>query len=67
MNMEVFVKKEAEVLLSHNVELVWSNERFRDANSSYSGYKSAHAHKSTRVMQSRTTRVVNKMAPSYGY
>ena len=40
---------------------------FRDANSSYSGYKSAHAHKSTRVMQSRTTRVVNKMATSYGY
>ena len=32
-----------------------------------SGYKSAHAHKSTRVMQSRTTRVVNKMETPYGY
>ena len=41
-------------------------ESFRDANSSYSGYKSAHAHKSTQVMQSRTSRVINKMATSYG-
>ena len=42
-------------------------ERFRDVNSSYSGYKSAHVHKSTGVMQSRTSRVINKMATSYGY
>ena len=43
------------------------NERFRDANSSYSGYKSEHAHKSTRVMQSRASRVINNLAASYGY
>ena len=42
-------------------------ERFRDANSGYSGYKSAHVHKCTRVVQSRTFRVINKMATSYGY
>ena len=35
-------------------------ERFRDANSGYSGYKSAHAHKCTRVVQSRTFRVIKK-------
>ena len=42
-------------------------ERFRDANSGYSGYKSAHAYKCTRVVQSRTFRVINKMATSYDY
>ena len=42
-------------------------ERFRDANSGYSCYKSAHAYKCTRVVQSRTFRVINKMATSYGY
>ena len=42
-------------------------ERFREVNSGYSGYKSAHAHKCTRVVQSRTFRVINKMATSYGY
>ena len=39
-------------------------ERFRDA---YSGYKSAQAYTCTRVVQSRTFRVINKMATSYGY
>ena len=47
--------------------LVKHIERFRDANSGYSGYKSAHAHKCTLVVQSRTFRVINKMATSYGY
>ena len=42
-------------------------ERFRDANSGYSSYKSAHAYKCTQVVQSRTFRVINKMATTYGY
>ena len=37
-----------------------NNERFRDANSGYSGYKSAHAYKCTRVVQSRTFRVIKQ-------
>ena len=39
-------------------------ERFREVNS---GYKSAHAYKCTQVVQSRTFRVINKMATTYGY
>ena len=50
-----------------NVTVELEIERFRDANSGYSGYKSAHAYKCTRVVQSRTFRVINKMATTYGY
>ena len=32
-----------------------------------SGYKSAHAYKCTQVVQSRTFRVINKMATTYSY
>ena len=51
----------------HTINTAKHFERFRDANSGYSGYKLAHAHKCTRVVQSRTFRVINKMARSYGY
>ena len=55
MNMDVTV--ELEIILSV----------FRDANSGSWGYKSAHAYKCSRVVQSRTFRVINKIATTYGY
>ena len=50
--MDVNVTVELEIILS-----------VREANS---GYKSAHAYKCTRVVQSRMFRVINKMT-TYGY
>ena len=49
------------------VELEIIPSVFRDANSGYSGYKSAHAYKCTRVVQSQTFRVLNKISTTYGY
>ena len=63
--MKVIHWKDMNVDVTVELEIILSV--FEMQNSGYSGYTSAHAYKCTRVVQSRTFRVINKMATTYGY